>query len=178
MQAGGGFAGYIGSCIDITNRKQAEAALHKQAIIFESISDGVIITDLEGLIIDWNPAATKMFGYGKAEVIGQTAGILHRPEESAVLTQQIIQGMVRDNCWSGEITFIRKDGAEGICETVVVPLYDRRRQLVGTIGLNHDITIRKQTEIQLREMSAALTNAVECISRLDGQGRYIFVNEA
>lgn len=45
-------------------------------------------------------------------------------------------------------------------------------------GIAEDITERKQTEIQLREMSAALGNAVEGISRLDEQGRYIFINDA
>jgi two-component system, cell cycle sensor histidine kinase and response regulator CckA len=41
-----------------------------------------------------------------------------------------------------------------------------------------DTSDRKQSELQLREMSDALSNAIEGISRLDPQGRYLFVNEA
>jgi PAS domain-containing protein len=71
-----------GISTDITERKQAEEILRKQACIFENLYDGVILTDLEGRIIDWNPAAERIFGYAKAEVLGKTPGILHKPEES------------------------------------------------------------------------------------------------
>lgn len=141
---------------DVSERKQAEVALRRQALIFESIKDGVILTDLEGYIIDWNPAAETMFGYTKAEVLGQTPGILHRPEGSATLTQKILDGMIREGRWSGEITFIRKDGTIGICETVVAPLLDQAGQWMATMGLNHDITERQKAEKQIYEQAALL----------------------
>lgn len=138
----------IGVNWDITERKLAEVSLHRQALMFQNITDGVILTDPEGYIIDWNPAAEKMFGYTKAEVLGQTPGILYRDEESVTLTQQIIDVMTREGQWSGEITFIRKDGTIGLSETVVVPFLDDQGQLIATIGLNHDITEKKQLEAQ------------------------------
>jgi PAS domain S-box-containing protein len=64
-------------------RKLAEASLRRQALTFENMHDGVMITDLTGNIIDWNPAAEKMFGYTKAEVLGKTPSILHKPEEAS-----------------------------------------------------------------------------------------------
>ncbi|MEB3291796.1 MAG: PAS domain-containing protein, partial [Synechococcales bacterium] len=45
-------------------------------------------------------------------------------------------------------------------------------------GINLDISDRKQVDIQLQEMSGALSNAVEGISQLDEAGHYTFVNEA
>ncbi|MGR3279450.1 PAS domain S-box protein [Acaryochloris marina NIES-2412] len=141
---------------DVSNRKQAEVELRQQALIFERIQDGVILTDSKGCIIDWNPAAETMFGYAKAEILGQTPGILHRPEGSATLTQQILDGMTREGQWSGEITFIRKDGTIGICETVVVPLLNPEGQLKATIGLSHDITHRKKADKQIHEQAALL----------------------
>ena len=143
---------------DISEKKQGQEKLIRQALIFESMSDGVILTDLEGSIIDWNRAAERMFGYTKAEVLGKSSGILHKPEESATLTKKIIDGMTSNGGWSGEITFIGKDGRSGICETVVVPLRDRQGQVVATIGLNHDITERKQAEEALRQKTKALEN--------------------
>lgn len=141
---------------DVSERKQTEVALRRQALIFESIKDGVILTDAEGCIIDWNPAAETMFGYTKAEVLGQTPGILHQHEESPTLTQQILDSLTREGQWSGEITFIRQDGTIGISETVVVPLLDQEGQLIATIGLNHDITERQQAEKQIHEQAALL----------------------
>ncbi len=136
---------------DITEHKQLEEVLHKEALIFESIYDGVILTNLRGEIIDWNPGAERMFGYCKAEVLGQTPAILHQPEEAPTLTAQILEGMTSEGRWLGEIRFVRQDGTQGICETTVVPMFDNQGQLVATIGVNHDITQRKQTEEALRQ---------------------------
>jgi PAS domain S-box-containing protein len=51
-------------------------------------------------------------------------------------------------------------------------------RVVQLLGAVKEITERRQTEMSLQEMSAALSHAVEGISRLDEQGKYIFVNEA
>lgn len=146
---------------DITERKQAEETLHKQACIFENLYDGVMLTDLEGHIIDWNPAAERIFGYTKTEVIGKTPAIIHKPEESPLLTHKIIKGMLKVGRWAGEINFARKDGTEGICETVVVPLYNEQGQAIATIGVNRDITERKQTEAALRQAYDELEGRVQ-----------------
>ncbi len=138
-----------GISTDITERKQAEEALRKQACIFDNLYDGIILTDLNGGIIDWNPAAERIFGYTKAEVLGKTTGILHQPEEAAVLTPKMVQEVLAVGRWAGEVSFIRKDGTEGVCETVVVPLYSEKGQAIATISVNRDITDRKQAQAAL-----------------------------
>ncbi|MEW6493419.1 MAG: PAS domain S-box protein, partial [Cyanobacteriota bacterium] len=140
-----------GISTDITERKQAEEVLRKQACIFENLYDGVILTDLDGCIIDWNPAAERIFGYAKVEVLGKATGILHKPEEVAMLTPKIVKEVLATGRWAGEVNFIRKDGTEGVCETVVVPLYSQQGQAIATIGVNRDITDRKQAEAALRQ---------------------------
>ncbi len=141
---------------DITHRKKVEQTLEQQALVFETISDGVILTDLNGRIIDWNPGAEKAFGYEKSEVLGKSPAILHRPEESAVLTAEILAVLLRDKIWRGEINIIRKDGSHGVVETVVVPLYGADGSVIATIGANRDITNRKRAEEQLRMVQGAL----------------------
>ena len=140
---------------DISARKQAEEALRRQALMFETIYDGVILTDLAGCILDWNPAAERIFGYEKAEVLGKTFGIVYQPEEATVLSQQMIYGLMSEGRWTREIEFTRKEGTQGICETVVVPLRDDRGQPIAAIGVNRDITERKQYENQLVEAREA-----------------------
>jgi PAS domain S-box-containing protein len=145
---------------DITERKQTEEALRKQACIFENLYDGVILTDLEGRIIDWNPAAERMFGYTKAEVLGKNHGILQKPEESAVLSREIMRAMLIAGRWGGEMNFIRKNGTEGVCETVVVPLHNEPGQAIAAIGVNRDITDRKQAEAALHQAYNELESRV------------------
>ncbi|MBD2415497.1 histidine kinase [Nostoc calcicola FACHB-389] len=141
---------FIGIQTDISDRKLAEARLHHQALTFENMHDGVIITDLAGNIIDWNPAAESMFGYTKAEALGKSPSILHQFPEVPVLTNKILQKIKHQGRWSGEIHFISKDGSQGICETTVVSLQDEQGQTVATVGINHDITENKQAKEALQ----------------------------
>ncbi len=148
---------FIGIQTDISDiydelrlRKLAEARLRHQALTFENIHDGVIITDLTGSIMDWNPAAENMFGYTKAEVLGKTPSILHQPEVAATLSAKVLQTVNQQGRWSGEINFIRKDGSQGICETTVASLQDEQGQTVATIGINHDITENKRAKEALQ----------------------------
>ncbi|MBN3879972.1 MULTISPECIES: PAS domain-containing hybrid sensor histidine kinase/response regulator [unclassified Nostoc] len=131
-------------------RKQTEANLRRQALTFENMHDGVIITDLTGSIIDWNPAAESMFGYTKAEILTQYSSILHQPEVAATLSVNILSTVNQQGRWSGEIHFIRKDGSEGICETTVVALQDEQGEIVATVGINHDITENKRAKEALQ----------------------------
>lgn len=71
----GEFAGYIGSCIDITEQKEAaqvvrqsEERLHG---IISSAMDAVITIDSDQRIVLFNPAAEKMFGFNAVDLIGQ-----------------------------------------------------------------------------------------------------------
>lgn len=123
-------------------RKQAEEDLRGQALIFENIHDGIIVTDLEGNIIRWNPAAERMFGYYKDEVFHKTLGIL---------PTRFIKGTLRDGRWSGEMHFTRKDGNEGTCETTVIPLRNEQNNITAVFGVSHDITKHKQAEQALQK---------------------------
>ncbi len=98
---------------DITERKRAEEEMRRQALIYENIHDSIIVVDLQGNIISWNPAAEKMFGYDHDEVFRETIG---------VLVTKVIKGMLRDGRWTGEINYTRKDGINGVCETSIFPL--------------------------------------------------------
>ena len=153
--AAGKIQGIVCLVQDISARKRAEEALRRQALMFETIYDGIILTDLGGLILDWNPAAARIFGYEKTEVLGKSCGIVYQPEQAVELTQQMIYGLMSEGRWSSEIKFTRKDGTEGVCETVVVPLRDERGQPIAAIGVNRDITERKQYENQLVEAREA-----------------------
>lgn len=142
---------------DMTDRKQAEQSLQQKALVFDTISDGVILTGLDGRILDWNQGATEVFGYDKEEMLGQTPAMLHHPDVAAALTNQIIESVKQEKLWRGEIKFIKKDGSHGIAETVVVPLYGTDGAMIATVGANRDVTVRKQAERELEEAHSVLS---------------------
>ncbi|WP_413160655.1 PAS domain S-box protein [Capilliphycus salinus ALCB114379] len=146
---------------DITERKQAEQTLQRHALIFEQIYDGVIMTDLTGRIIDWNPGAERMFGYGRSEVVGQTSALVHYPEQTPIPTKTMLEHIKQQGYWFSEMTFIRQDKTQGICDTIVVPIFNHQGETVAVIGVYHDISDRKQAEIELQQYRDHLEQLVE-----------------
>ena len=153
-------------------RKRAEDSLREQTLIFENIQDSIVVTDLEGNIIKWNPAAERMFGYYKDEVFHKTLG---------VLGTRFITGQLRDGRWAGEMNFTRKDGTEGFCETTVIPLRDEHDNINAVFGVSHDITAYKRAEQALlegearyRELFNNMSNAVAVYEAIDNGNDFIF----
>jgi PAS domain S-box-containing protein len=143
---------------DITERKHAEEEMRRQAFIYENIHDGIIVVDLRGNIISWNPAAEKMFGYDQDEVFRETI---------SVLVTKVIKGMLREGRWTGEMNFTRKDGIDGVCETSILPLRNEYGDMTAVFGVCRDITENKKAaEIlqrsydQLRETFIATVNTL------------------
>jgi diguanylate cyclase (GGDEF)-like protein/PAS domain S-box-containing protein len=141
---------------DINDRKQAEESLRRQALTFEHIHDGVILTDIEGKIIDWNPAASQIFGYTKTEILGKKAEELYRKNDGVILTQKILNSLQEKACWSGEISFVRQDGSEGICESNFMYVYDEFHTATAIMSIHHDITKRKQAEVVEKQLLASI----------------------
>ena len=135
---------------DISERKRTEEALRREAFIFNNLYDAVIITDTHGQILNWNAAATKMYGYNKEEVLDKYSYLLNR-EDGEKVTGEIISAVAQNGRWSGETKFIRKDGRRGIAETIVFPFKDRSGEEIALVGVNRDITERKLAEDALRE---------------------------
>jgi len=153
-----------------------------RALIFDHIYDGVIVTTPEGVITDWNTGAERLFGWSRAEAVGQTPAILHRPPDAPVLTDAINSAAIQYGRWVGEITFVRKDGTIGVCETVTVPLRDENGRVELTVGVNREITTRKQAEDKLASERLLLRTLIDAIPDpiffKDRDGRHLIMNVA
>jgi len=139
-----------GTVMDITERKAAEQELRRQALIFESLCEGVIITDRGGRITDWNASAERMFGRGKSEAMGQTLFAVLRPDEEDTRTADVLQALERDGRWSGEVEFKRPDGTQCYCESVVAPLRDAEGRTIAHIMVHRDTTERRLLQMRLQ----------------------------
>ena len=147
--AAGAPARITGTVMDITARKQAEQELRRQALLFESFYDGVVVADLSGRILDCNPSAERMFGRAKAEALGLTLFALLHPGETDSLTDVILETVERAHRWTGEVEFRRRDGTACACECVVVPLRDAEGRAIACVMVLRDITERKLLQARL-----------------------------
>jgi two-component system CheB/CheR fusion protein len=157
--------GVIVTFLDITEHKTTEEQLRESEeqlrLLVESVTDySIIIQNLEGCIEVWNPGAERMFGYTKAEVVGQSIEIIFTPEDRErgahleEMTQAREQGHAADERWH-----LRKDGSRFYVSGVLTAL--RNGVLSGYAKIARDLTESKRTEEELRRAHEALEQRVE-----------------
>ena len=92
------FAGYIGSCIDITERKRAEERLREFEKVVEVLGDRIIVVDREYRYVMANAAFLNYRGFEKEQVIGHTvAEILGKETFETHIKEQF------DECFQGKV---------------------------------------------------------------------------
>jgi PAS domain S-box-containing protein len=138
----------VGTLMDVSARKQTEQELRREALLFESLNDGVIFLDLQGNIVDWNSSAERLFGYCKGEVLGRSwSEVLKLAEPNLQAT--VLAALKRFGRWSREVVALRKDGSESFCEVTVLPLRDADGRHIASIGVHRDIGERRAMQAQL-----------------------------
>ncbi|CAE6842521.1 Sensor histidine kinase RcsC [Paraburkholderia aspalathi] len=145
--------------IDVTERKEAQTVLLRQAAIFEHLSDAIVITDLRGNITDFNVGGERMLGYRMREILGKPISMFHPPEDALRIRREAFAGLAADGTWRSELTFMRRDGSRGVCETVVKPLANARGDIYGAVSVSRDITGRRRAEQQLQRLNLELSKA-------------------
>jgi hypothetical protein len=144
---------------DITARKKIEEALRREAFIFDNLYDAVILADLKGTIMNWNSAATRMFGYTKDEILNKNIELLSKSEDISI--DRILNSVEKEGKWKGEITFEKKEGTVGISETFIFPFLDAHGDKIALVSVNKDITIRKRSEEALKESEEKFRKVAE-----------------
>ncbi len=142
---------------DVTERTNREEALReseeKLRVTFDSLADGVILTDLESRVIDLNDAAVSLFGYKKRnELLGKTAlEVLLSPaslEQVREGIRRVLEGQQREHA---EYVGCRKDGTEFPIEVGAGLVRDAEGKPTEFITVVKDITERKLAEQELKE---------------------------
>jgi PAS domain S-box-containing protein len=145
QKVAGKTVGRVWSFHDVTRIRLMEDTIRRHARAFDHISDAVLTLDLEARIVEWNPGAEKMFGYARAEMQGRTPDLL-RPPSTTATALDLLAAMRRDGRWVGETRFVRKDGRPGVCDTIVVPLFDDFGRILAALAVCRDVTDLKSLE--------------------------------
>jgi two-component system, chemotaxis family, CheB/CheR fusion protein len=129
------------------------------AAIVESSDDAIVSKTLEGRILSWNSAASRIFGYQEEEVIGKPITIIIPPElhaeERQILTQ-IKRGERIDHYDTIRVT---KDGRRIPVSLTISPVRSSSGEIIGASKIARDISERKRTEEMLRQGEEALREA-------------------
>ncbi len=151
------------SFVDITERMLAEKALRDSEStirnITESAQDAILMMDSQGLIVFWNPAAERIFGYSAEEALGQNLHKFIVPARYQEAHNKAFPGFQRTGDGNAigqtlELHAIRKDNVE-ITVSLSLSAVQKNGEW-GAVGILRDITAQKQAEEELRRVNAEI----------------------
>src|SRR5579864_8110298 len=155
MDSHGGFMGVISLAQDITERKRAEEALARDALLLANVRDSVIVTDLEGIVTYWNEGATRLFGWPAEEMLGRP--IVERvPEPARAEIAAEIQAIDAGKDFAGEREDYHKDGSRVWIDSRVTRISGATGRPLGLLRVARDISDRTRAEEALREYAERL----------------------
>jgi len=162
-----------GMFIDITRQKRAEQALDlatkRSGAVIEAALDAIVLMDHEGLVVEFNPAAERIFGYGRNEVVGRPM-VDHlvparlRERHLASVDRFLRTGEKRVMDRRIEMEAMRRDGTTFPAELVITTVKGAQPPLF--VGFVRDITQQKKSKLLLEKRARELERSYEAVETL------------
>jgi len=163
----GRITGIVGIALDISERKQLEQALQRERILLRTLidllPDAVYVKDTESRKILVNKAEVASMGFQtEAEALGKNDFDVYPPEIAAQFQADDLRVLRHgESVFDREEISTGQDGRQRWLLTSKMPLRDEQGQIVGLVGVGHNITARKQAELALRQSEEHFRSLIE-----------------
>ena len=140
---------YIEVKEDVTAHRQSEDQLRMNATVFETTTEGIMVTDEQGRIKAVNPAFTDIMGYSSEEAVGQMPNFYASGRHDKAFFAEMWDRLNEAGSWAGEIWNRRKDGSVFPEWLSIAAIRDEFGIINEYVAIFSDITQRKQDEEQI-----------------------------
>jgi len=157
---------------DVTERRRAAETSSRLAAIVASSDDAIVSKTLDGMVLDWNAAAERMYGVSAREMIGRSIYTVvpgDLQHEEAEILNRVAQG---EHVAHYETVRLRAGGGRFDISLTLSPIRDAGGRIIGASSIQRDITASKRSEEALRQASK-----MEAIGALAGGLAHDFNNQ-
>lgn len=151
---------------DVTQIHRAQTKLKWQAVTFAHIHDAIVVADLKGRVIDWNPAAEHLFGYSKDQALGIGIHQIFGATDPVKFRDVFTSAIKNERRWEDRVEFTKGDGGKGVCDTVFIPLQDEDGTSLALVGVNRETMMPEERQPN-EEGDRSLDTRNEMQSRLN-----------
>jgi len=131
----------------------AREKLHSE--LLQLSHDAIIVRDVDSTILFWNRGAQETYGWSATEACGHVTHAFLKTEFPEPL-DQIYEKLYSVGSWEGELVHWTREGKRLVVASRQVLQRDPQGRTIGILEINRDITLRKEAEEALRNLSARL----------------------
>lgn len=162
---------FIAVIEDISVRKEVERRLMQQGKVFSNTQEGIVITDLNGNVVDANPAFERISEYALHEIRGRNMRFMQSGRHGAEFYREIFKSVVETGVWQGELWNRRKNGEIYLGWLSISNIYDEKGNLINYVGIETDINRMNHATSELERLAhhdalTGLPNRLQLLSRL------------
>lgn len=157
---------YIGHCWqyrDVTQIKLAQEQIklseEKYRGVIENMELGILEVDNDGNTVRAHKRFCEMVGYTEAEVLGKHAASLFIAPVSKTVFDQQVEIRNKGGASTYEVQMLRKDGSLMWAVISGAPIFNTKKEIVGSMGIHLDISERKKLESELKQAKIIAENA-------------------
>ncbi|MFN7997326.1 MAG: response regulator [Bryobacteraceae bacterium] len=140
---------------DLSDRKEIEDAIRRQAQLIELSHDAIIVREPGGRILQWNGGAHEIYGWTAAEALGQITHTLLKTRFPCPI-EEVEAALESTGTWDGELVHERSDHTFITVETRQRLVRGHAARAVAVLEINRDISKRKSAEESVRKLNAQL----------------------
>lgn len=178
----GKIVGARGIIMDISEQVRMEEELQHFSSAVKMSSEGVVITDLKGRIIEANDAATRFYSaISKDELVGKNTVELVDPRERHLVSERMKEATKKGFIHSHEYCINASSGSILFIELTTTALRDNKGKHYGFVSIIRDVTGRKKREEELKgseqKFKSIFESATDVMVLIDAAGRILDVNQ-
>ncbi|NTU62154.1 MAG: PAS domain-containing protein, partial [Chloroflexi bacterium] len=125
---------------------ELKAERQRTQAILDAAGEGIIFTDIRGVIEYMNPQMERLTGYRVAEAVGQTPSLWRSDQTPPSVYQALWSTIERGEVWQGEMINRHQLGRLYDTALTVAPLHNAAGVIVGYVGIQRDISHQKELD--------------------------------